>query len=254
MGVEGPNRSEHRDGAVVPKAADVLADRLREEILSGKLAEGVGLPVERDLAASSHLSRGSVREALLMLKKEGLVSIRPGRSGGAFVRRPDTAAMEHSLRILIEGGRTPFGSLLEVREALEPAAAELAAQRRTDDDLVAIDEASARLADSLDDPSRFLVLNVEWHLCVATASHNELLIALMRALSAAIYRGTDIREFHSDHIRRATIAAHDKVVRAVRAGDPARARRTMLGHVHAYRTAVQQQAVEGDVALESSAL
>ncbi len=233
-------------------SADVLADRLRNEILSGRLAEGDVLPVERDMARRANLSRGSVRAALLTLKKEGLVSIRPGRSGGAFVRRPDTTAVEHSLRILIEGGRAPFAALLEVREVLEPAAAELAAARRTGEDLVLIDEASARLAASLDDVRQFLALNVEWHLAVATASHNELLTALMRALSAAIFRGTDISEFHSDEIRRATIRAHDQVVASVRSGDPARARRAMQRHVHAYRAAVEERDVPGDVALDNT--
>jgi GntR family transcriptional repressor for pyruvate dehydrogenase complex len=237
----------------MPKAADALADRLRDEILSGRLAEGDVLPVERDMALRSNLSRGSVREALLTLTKEGLVSVRPGRAGGAFVRRPDTSAVEHSLRILIEGGRAPFGALLEVREALEPAAAELAASRRTDEDLVAIDGASSRLMQSLDDATDFLQCNVQWHLAVAGASHNELLVALMGALSAAIYRGTDIREFHSDGVRRATIRAHDRVVELVRAGDASGARRAMQQHVHAYRTAVEERDVAGDVDLDSGA-
>jgi DNA-binding transcriptional ArsR family regulator len=73
-----------RRGLSVPKASDVLADSLRQRILSGELPTGSALPVERELAATTRLSRTAVREALRILEIEGLIEIRPGRSGGSF--------------------------------------------------------------------------------------------------------------------------------------------------------------------------
>lgn len=87
----------------VPKASDVLANHLREQILRGELSEGSALPVERELASSVGLSRGTVRDALRVLEIEGLVTTRPGRAGGSFVRRPDATTLQRSLNVLVTG-------------------------------------------------------------------------------------------------------------------------------------------------------
>src|SRR3954451_18891083 len=83
----------------VPKASDILADHLRQQIRDGTLAEGTALPVERELAAGVGLSRQTVRDALRVLEIEGLVVTRPGRNGGSFVRRPDAGTLERNLHV-----------------------------------------------------------------------------------------------------------------------------------------------------------
>src|ERR1700710_2889310 len=72
----------------VPKASDVLANELRERILHGDYPEGTALPPERELVVQTSMSRTTVREALRILEVQGLVQIRTGRSGGAFVQKP----------------------------------------------------------------------------------------------------------------------------------------------------------------------
>src|SRR5690606_27239204 len=71
---------------VVPKASDVLAERLRQMILSGQIQPGHQLPAERELVKETSLSRASVREALRILELEGLIETRRGRGGGSVVR------------------------------------------------------------------------------------------------------------------------------------------------------------------------
>ena len=71
----------------VPKASDVLANGLRERILSGEFPEGTPLPPERELVTQTRMSRTTVREALRILEVQGLVRIKAGRAGGAFVQR-----------------------------------------------------------------------------------------------------------------------------------------------------------------------
>ena len=78
----------------VPKAADVLADTLREQILNGRLGVGSLLPNERELSERAGLSRTSVREALRILEVEGLIATRTGRNGGSEVVRPTSATLE----------------------------------------------------------------------------------------------------------------------------------------------------------------
>lgn len=224
---------------VVPKASDVLANHLREQILGGQLAEGAALPVERELAAAVGLSRGTVRDALRVLEIEGLVTTRPGRAGGSFVRRPDATTLQRSLNALVSGGGVRFRSLLETRDALEPVAAELAALHRTEEDLARLEELSERLRDSIPDIPRFLACNVEWHVAIVTASHNEIMQIILDSLSRAILAATDISDFNTAQTMADTLTAHDRILSAIRKQDPQKAQSAMNKHVHGYRMLIE---------------
>lgn len=223
----------------VPKASDVLASHLREQILDGRLPEGCALPVERELALSVGLSRGTVRDALRVLEIEGLVTTRPGRAGGSFIRRPDSGTLQRSLNALVGGRSVRFQSLLETRDALEPAAAELAAANRTDEDMARLEGLSRQLAGSVPDIPRFLAYNVEWHVAVAAASHNEIMTVILESLSRAIVTATDISGFNTPRTMADTLAAHDRILAAIRRQDPAKAARAMSKHVHGYRLLIE---------------
>jgi GntR family transcriptional repressor for pyruvate dehydrogenase complex len=223
----------------VPKASGVLAEHLRESILSGEFTDGVQLPSERELAEGSGLSRSSVREALRILEAEGLIVTRPGRNGGATVKRPTRESIERSVNLFIRGHRIRFRSLLETREAIEPAVARLAALNRTEQDLALLRDAQKRL-ESAPDLAAYRLANVDWHLAVTTASHNELLISFMNAISQAIHAGTTIETLASDEVRVATIRAHERIYVAIRDGDPDAAARRMARHVMAYSEHVKR--------------
>lgn len=235
------------DQLYVPKASDVLAEHLRQRILSGKLAEGAALPVERDLASSVGMGRGTVRDALRVLEIEGLIMTRPGRAGGSFVRRPDSTTFKRSLNALVNGQGVRRRSLLETREALEPAAAQLAALHRTDEDLEALTDSASRLANAVGDVPLFLRTNVEWHLAVGTASHNEIIEAIVNSLSMVMLRSTEIEDFNSDKTMTDTVKAHDRILAAIRAQDGDKAASAMSKHVHTYRLLVDAQHVPDNV-------
>src|ERR1700757_5522466 len=145
----------------VPKASDVLARELRERILSGELPEGTALPPERELVKQTQMSRATVREALRILEVQNLVRVRAGRAGGAFVQRPTTQSMANSVTMLIRGQKIRLADLMETREALEPFCAELAARKRTDDDLAVLDRANDDIADPDADLPAFLQANLD---------------------------------------------------------------------------------------------
>src|ERR1700733_2987297 len=130
----------------VPKASDVLADDLRERILSGEFPEGTSLPTERDMVVQTRMSRTTVREALRILQVQGLVRIKTGRSGGAFAQRPGGDSVADSVSLLIRGGRIRMAALLETREGVEPVCAQLAAKYRTGADLELLERANAAVA------------------------------------------------------------------------------------------------------------
>lgn len=221
----------------VPKASDVLADDLRERILRGEFPEGTALPPERELVAQTRMSRTTVREALRILEVQGLVQIRTGRAGGAFVQTPGEESIANSVSLMIRGRQIRMDSLLETREAVEPACARLAAQYRTDADVASLEQANEAIA-AAGPLSEFLTANVDWHVAVAVASHNELLTGFMLALSRAIYESTDNKGFIDENVRATTFRAHKSITEAIRNQDPDGAVRRMKRHVHAYAKAV----------------
>ena len=236
----------------VPKASDVLANDLRERILRGDFPSGTALPPERELVTQTRMSRTTVREALRILEVQGLVAIKTGRSGGAFVQQPGGDSVATSVSLLIRGQQLRLTALLETREAIEPACASLAAKYRTDDDLAALDAANTTLGDTSLPLESFLQANVDWHLAVAIASHNELLTGFMTALSTAIYSSTENTAFVDDDVRKTTHRAHKNITDAIRAGDSAAAMRRMIKHVHGYAEAVVQVEQRTEIDLSDS--
>lgn len=219
----------------VPKACDVLADQLRARIRSGAIDEGRALPTERELGLQTGLSRASVREALRILEVEGLIETRPGRSGGSRVRRPGGDELQRHLDLFIWGRDVGFGELHEVREALEALGAEGAARRRTDADLAELERRTVAVERSVHDIDAYLAANLDWHMAVVRASHNDLLIGFMNVLSNAIHKATGMEAFDSPEVRELTVRIHRRILAAIVQGDADAARRRMSRHVVAAR-------------------
>ncbi|TPG36521.1 FadR/GntR family transcriptional regulator [Mycolicibacterium hodleri] len=228
------------DPVSVPKAPDVLADQLRERILSGDLAEGSPLPAERELVRQTQMSRATVREALRILEVQNLLRVKAGRAGGAFVQRPSTTSIANSVSMLIRGRRIRLVDLMETREAIEPFCAHLAVLMRTDQDLAELERANVAMQQAGSDLERFLRANLEWHVGVAVASHNELLIGFMTALSQALHAGTENAAFIDDDVRGVTVRAHSAITSAIRGRDGVVALRRMRSHVRAYAEALAE--------------
>lgn len=244
----GPNT------VAVPKASEVLANQLRERILNGELAEGTLLPAERDLVVETQMSRATVREALRILEVQNLIRVKAGRAGGAFVQRPNTKSMANSVGMLIRGRRIRLTDLMETRQAVEPFCAEIAARNRTDQDLTALELANEAIADPKAGLNQFLQANLDWHVGVAVAGHNELLVGFMTALSEAIYAGTDNATFIDSAVRAVTSQAHQAITTAIRDGNAKTAARRMRRHVHSYAEALaesdgREAVVVGDAAV-----
>ena len=220
----------------VPKASDVLANELRERILSGEYPEGTPLPPERELVVQTRMSRTTVREALRILEVQGLIRIKAGRAGGAFVQRPGEESVARSLELLIRGRQIRLASVHETREAIEPSCARLAALHRTAEDLRTLDAANEAIV-AAGDLDEFLRANVDWHVAVAQAGHNEILNGVMIALSRAIYTATDNEGFVNDEVRDIAARAHRSVTRAIRERDADAAVRRMTRHVQSYAAA-----------------
>ena|SRR5690242_13120015 len=217
----------------VRTASDVLADRLRAQILAGELPAGTQLPVERELAERTGVSRTVVREALKALAREGLVRTRVGRNGGTVVTRPDTGSIVRSLDQFAQAGDVPLHALLEARELVEPLCAGLAASRRSEEQLAELEAIHERLTAARSQADAEPE-NIRWHVAVARASGNELLASFVEGLAGVRKAGTENRHL-SARMRVQVVEAHAAIMAAIRAGDADAASRRMRRHITAYR-------------------
>jgi DNA-binding GntR family transcriptional regulator len=195
---------------------DLAYSRVRELILSGDLAPGTVLP-QAALAATIGMSTTPLREGLRRLAQEGLVDLDAHRD--ARVRPLDA---------------TEARDLLELRATLDPMAAALAAERRTDDDLAAAASALDGLKALPDDPTPAqLESHHRFHAAIHTASHNSLLVGILEGLWAKTdrYRRHALAVGRTDAERNARVTEHRQLLEAVRDGQADAAAQLMRRHV-----------------------
>jgi len=162
-----------------------LVDTLGSSIVAGRYAEGTQLPTEPELADTYGASRLIIREAMKSLAAKGLVSIRP-RTGTHVLPRSQWNLFDTS--VLEWYGRRPpdkklMADLMELRQAIEPQAARLAAMRAAPTDIEALHAAYQAMA-SARNRSDYIAADLEFHGAVLRASGNVFIQQLEKALSA----------------------------------------------------------------------
>jgi GntR family transcriptional regulator, transcriptional repressor for pyruvate dehydrogenase complex len=217
-------------------AYQVLADELRTQITTGLLRPGERLPTEPQLSARSGLSRSTVREALRLLASQHLIVTTRGVSGGSFVAHPSPAQLSELLstgmQLLLSTGRIGAGQLIEVRRMLEVPAAELAASRRGEDDLLAM--RAALVNPDSDDLDTKLVAHRGFHTALAGATGNPIYELVCRPLYC-ISNERPLAERAPAGFWHRVDAEHRRLVRAITAGDRIGARtaaRVHLDYLH----------------------
>jgi len=165
----------------IRSSSEAVVAKVEEMILSGKLKPGAKLPNEHELTQIFGVSRGTLREALFALKNKGMIERKPGR--GTFIRRVDRIQLLHALATR-KCDEELFLDILEVREILESKAIELSIERGTAKDFEKIHFALQLLEEAIKngDPSP-LEADLEFHISIAFAAHNEILLWLIWKLS-----------------------------------------------------------------------
>ena len=228
--------------------ADHAYNVLLHKIVTGELREGDPLPPEKELCALFEISRPVVREALERLRVQGLIVSR--RGSGSFVQSrppPDISSAE-----VVRKQREMLDNL-EFRGAIEPQAAALAAERRVDADLDAIQEALDRFARVTLEGGSAAHLDYAFHLAVSTASHNRRFVDAIQAVEQDISHGVNLSRFLSrfTHLERSrsVLADHTRILTAIRQRRPEEARRAMRAHLENARLRM----IEAQPALAESA-
>ncbi|CAM4303191.1 pyruvate dehydrogenase complex transcriptional repressor PdhR [Pseudoalteromonas ostreae] len=166
------------------KLSDVILQQLENMILEGSLAPGEKLPPERELAKQFEVSRPSLREAIQKLEAKGLVTRRQG--GGTFVKNQLEEGLTDPLFDLISKHPESQFDLLEFRHALEGIAAYYAALRGTTTDFAKVKQSFDSIAVANDNLQQKAKAINAFHFCVAEASHNVVLLHLVRGMRALL--------------------------------------------------------------------
>lgn len=198
---------------------------LREYVKVHDLQPGDRLPAERVLAAALKVSRVSLRQATLSLEVQGLLEVKHG--GGIYVRSLDLDP-ERLKQMLTRRRRLP--DVLEAREAIECMLARLAAQRRTEEDLTAIDAALEAMAAEIAQGGIGDAADQSFHLAIAMATKNKLLIDVMKALEEPIQE-TRLESLSEPGRPPRSLADHRRIAEAIRRGDPRAAETAMRRHL-----------------------
>ncbi|MGW5365579.1 FadR/GntR family transcriptional regulator [Actinopolymorpha pittospori] len=217
------------------KVYAAVVDQILRAISAGTFPPGSALPAERVLADQLSVSRGSLREAIRVLEHAGVLDVRVGsgtyvadggRSPTAMLRAQAAAIGEHS----------PL-DLIVARAAIEPVCAAHAATAHQPADLEQLESAlseQARLTQQGEDPTG---ADLAFHLAVAAASHNGVLLALEQNLIELMHEQTwsDLKHRSRSRVHAAAqfLEHHELVLGAIRQRDPRRASQLMSMHMSA---------------------
>ena len=217
-----------------PKISDVIAEELESMILEGSLKPGQRLPSERELAKQFDVSRPSLREAVQKLVAKGLLNSRQG--GGTFVSETLDSGYADPLLTLFSSHPEAQADLLEFRHALEGVAAYYAALRSTEADRKAIQAIYDEL-ESYHEAKEFereVKADVEFHLRIAEASHNAVLLHTMRALLGLVEKNimSNLETVYPQRGHRSKIHGQHKVLmEAIFDGNAVLARQAAHDHL-----------------------
>jgi len=195
------------------RASGEIVSQIERAIFAGELHAGDRLQSERELAEQFGVSRITVRDALRVLEARGLIRVKVGATGGAFVAEANVDRVAESISTMIQLKRMTLSELAEARTVVEAATAELAAHRA---DAAAV----SRLAQSVTRARGLMGQNI---------SHAEASMDFHVELARAA--GNDVLHLRNERVVKNTQKAHEEIVEAVRRRDAEGARELMVAHL-----------------------
>lgn len=214
-------------------ASGQIARQLRKAIASGVWKPGERLPSEKELAETFDVARATAREGLKLLSATGMVSSSRGSNGGTFLSAPDpdevAQQLSDSIQLWYRAGNVSIHDVDEARWVLEMHCVDLAARRRTDEDLAAIKKPVEQSRDFEMDIADWLDLDLEFHTAISKAAKNKILELAMT--SVHLSRPATNSVFVEFLDRETVMKQHEAIYLAIEASDPAQAQLAFQAHV-----------------------
>ena len=234
----------------VGRASEDVVRQIKAAIHAGTLRPGDGLPSERELTERLGVSRVTVRDALRTLEATGLVEIRVGARGGAFVTAPEPDYVGEGLTNMLLLSSISAEEVTEGRMIFEVGAMPLVCQRRTKEDLAALDELCARSRVSLESGRYDVQLSVDFHLRLAACTHNPALQLIADSFQTPMVLAMEQARDVDPEMGERGVREHEQLVQVIRRRNASQARRLMEAHLQ--RTAARLQDIDDELVPEAA--
>ncbi|KPV45086.1 FadR/GntR family transcriptional regulator [Alicyclobacillus ferrooxydans] len=214
-----------------------IVAKVTDAITRGELRPGDRLPTEREMAAQFQVSRTSIRDAIKILTGRGLLTVKHGV--GIFVADPNKSIEDSWAH---DAQSANLRDLFEIRKMLETEASFYAAERASDEDIKRISEILDEALVHESDLQSLSLYDARFHVAIAEASKNLLLVKVMWSLLESLEEG---RRSSLEIPGRAAISIreHQAILKAITEHDSNRARNAMLAHLTSVEGSVQSRPV-----------
>ena len=210
-----------------------IVDEVREALFDKRLRPGDFLGTEKELAERAGVSRIVARDALRTLQALGVVEIKVGAGGGARIAHGNPALFAEALAVQLGLAGTTVREMMDAQRAIETTTAELAAENATPEDLVRLRRSLAEHEETIADDAAYTRTCMRFHLAVAEASHNRVLVAQLLSLQHVSWPAEN--RTLTAPVARHILDVHRQLVDLIEARDAAAARRLMDDHVRMIR-------------------
>jgi GntR family transcriptional repressor for pyruvate dehydrogenase complex len=213
------------------RMSEAIVKQIRNLIRTERLHPGDRLPSERDLGERMGVSRVTVREALRVLETSGLVEIRVGARGGAFVTTPTSSSIGTGLADLISLSPLTATEVTEARQVFELGIIPIVVDRATDDDIAELREMVRRHRAALRNNEYVMSMSADFHVRVAACTHNAAIEMLVQSFHGPLLMSLREAQVAAPLMGHRGSNEHRDFVDAVAARDPARAEEIMRAHL-----------------------
>jgi GntR family transcriptional repressor for pyruvate dehydrogenase complex len=213
-------------------SAQIVAD-VRDALFGKTLKPGHFLGTEKELAARYGVSRIVARDALRTLEALGIVEIRMGKGGGARIAAGNPRLFAEALAVQLDLTGVSAAEIMDAQRAIETFAAELAALNATGADIARLRRLLRDAEDSIDDLDAFTRLSRDFHVAVAEASHNRVLVVQLLSLGHISWPRHNATA--TAKLARKILDVHGELVALIEKHDAAGARALMDDHVRMIR-------------------
>ncbi len=228
----------------VGRASEDISLQIEAAILDGRLAPGERLPSEREMQAQFGTGRGVIREAIKTLKQKGLLEVRKGVKGGAYVRQLEVSNVSESLALFLKQQPVEPEGLIEFRESMDRTITVLAIQRGSDKEKKDLLEGALNLASLMrsSEPDFHAIseLDRKLNIMLARMARNTLFEWVMSALQMG-FSSHDYALYQDPVYREKAAANWSDTASAIAAGEPMRALSYIGHHYVLLRQCVEEQ-------------
>ncbi|MDX2032451.1 MAG: FadR/GntR family transcriptional regulator [Blastocatellia bacterium] len=228
---------------------ELVVQRIKDLLERGELKAGSRLPPERELADMLSISRPSLRTALKALSVMGIIRAKPG--AGTYIAEEIPEVFTEPMHFMTLIHNTSIEELFEARRIIEAGLAELAAERATEADIVALVAELDGMRNAQGDPETFLKHDVRFHRVMARAANNRLMSGVMDTIAQLLFAMRRETIAHASDFDEA-IDWHQKIITAMQKHDTRRAKDALSGHLRAALTAWHQENRNGEAPVEET--